>query len=169
MRELLIVRHAIALDRLVSAEQGIDDTQRPLTEEGIKKMNQGALGLARLQTTYDSILSSPLLRAEQTARILQQHYPSAKLSLLETLAPPYRCGDLIQSLNKVQAEKIAIVGHEPGLSRLIAELIGSREYGTIELKKGGAALLGFDHNLAPGESVLRWLLTPKQLRLLGKS
>lgn len=169
MHELLVVRHAIALDRIEAMERGIDDAQRPLTAEGTDKMEAAARGLVRLQPGCSHILSSPLLRAQQTATILQQHSPDAEMSLLDELAPPYSSEECIAALNRYRGNQITIVGHEPDLSRLIALLIGCSVDGGIELKKGGMALLHFDHHIAPGRGILRWLLTPKQLRLLEKS
>ncbi len=169
MHELLVVRHAIALDRLLGMEQGLDDSQRPLTGKGAARMGLAVKGLAKIQANCQLILSSPLLRAQQTADILHHQYPSATLSQLETLAPPYRSAELIDSLSKTRAERIAIVGHEPFLSTLIATLTCRHSSGNFELKKGGMALLRFDHKIAPGEGSLRWLMTPKQLRLLGRS
>jgi phosphohistidine phosphatase len=169
MRELLVVRHAIALERSEGRERGLEDAQRPLTDEGSEKMEAAARGLVRLQSRCSHILSSPLLRAQQTATILQRHYPDAAMSQLEELAPSYSSEECIEAVNHCRERQIAIVGHEPGLSRLIAALIGCSMDGTIELKKGGVALLQFDHQIAPGRGILRWLVTPKQLRLLGKS
>jgi phosphohistidine phosphatase len=169
MLELLVVRHAIALDRLEGTERGIEDVQRPLTKEGSEKMAATAKGLVRLQSSCSDILSSPLLRARQTATILQHHYPNAAMSLCDELAPSYSSEECIEALKRCPGSYIAIVGHEPGLSRLIAALIGCGVDGTIALKKGGVALLHFEHHIAPGRGILRWLLTPKQLRLLGKS
>ena len=168
MHKILVVRHAIALNRLECPTHGVIDAERPLTQEGIAKMELAARGLARLQPRCALILTSPLLRAEQTAKVMQQHYPSARVATLASLAPQYSPAQLIASLQHYREETIAIVGHEPGLSHLIASLLGSRAIGNIALKKGGAALLDYESPLRAGEGILRWLLTPKQLRLVGK-
>jgi phosphohistidine phosphatase len=169
MRELLVVRHAIALDRLLSAEQGVDDADRPLTDEGREKMEQAVLGLVRQQKELDAIYASPLLRAQQTGDLLAKCYPDMRVKTLDTLSPEYGTRELIRSLQKTDGNRIAVVGHEPQLSMLIASLLCEDEYAGIVLKKGGMAQLRFDDNVAKGEGVLQWLMTPKQLRQMGKS
>jgi phosphohistidine phosphatase len=169
MHQLLVVRHAIAQDRMESMQQGTDDADRPLTPVGRKKMARVTRGLSLLHPEIDTIYTSPLLRAQQTAEILKEHYPSAVVTILKTLSPEHSTAELIHSLRRERSECIAIVGHEPGLSRLIATLICGQGNGDIELKKGGIAQLLFAENIAPGEGILQWLHTPKQLRLLGDS
>ena len=164
-----MVRHAIAQDRLLSMEQGQSDAVRPLTAEGRAKMALAAQGVQCIQEDIDIILTSPLLRATETAEILAQHYPASSMSELETLSPEYSTRELIHSLNKQKEKTIAIVGHEPGLSMLIATLLCGSDDGAIELKKGGVARLRFTGEIAPGEGTLQWLLKPKQLRLLGNN
>lgn len=169
MPELLVVRHAIAMDRLASMERGLSDAERPLTDEGRVKMQLAVQGLQRIQSGIDVILTSPLLRAQQTAAILEDYFPLASSTKLKTLAPPYNSEKLIPSLSNIPGKRIAIVGHEPGLSMLIASLICGADDGAIELKKGGMAQLHFAQQIAPGEGTLQWLLRPKQLRLLGNN
>ena len=71
---LLIVRHAIAEDRVAFAATGKDDDERPLTEEGRSRMEQGARGLRQLVPALDLVATSPLVRAVQTAEILAGAY-----------------------------------------------------------------------------------------------
>lgn len=168
MRELLIVRHAIAQERDEADEQGIIDERRPLTVEGVEKMVQATRGILRQQTKCELILSSPLLRAQQTAAILHTLYPAARIEEIAQLAPGYTSKELIQMLAAVEEEQIAIVGHEPGLSRLIAALLCGSGGGHLQLKKGSAALLRFDGTITSGGGTLLWLMMPKQLRLLGQ-
>ncbi len=168
MRELLVVRHAIALDRLQSAEQGVEDFNRPLTAQGESKMTQAVLGLMRLQSGIDNLVSSPLLRARQTAAILHSQYPNSREQTLQKLSPEYSVKALITALRKLEGERVAVVGHEPQLSMLIAALLCGDQYAPIVLKKGGVAKLLFSDGPAPGKGELQWLVTPKQLRLMGK-
>ena len=168
MQELLIVRHAIAQDRLEAYEQGISDEQRPLTKEGIAKMELAARGIASQQQQCGLILNSPLLRAQQTAAILHTVFPAARLAEMEQLAPGYTSRALIEALAEFREERIAIVGHEPGLSMLISSLVCDGCDGEFQLKKGGTALLRFDGEISEGGGTLLWLATPKQLRLLGQ-
>lgn len=169
MHQLLVIRHAIARDRIESMAQGMDDANRPLTATGRKKMAQATRGLRQLCPAIDIILTSPLLRAQQTAAILGDYYPASRVTECQQLAPEYDTTTLIHMLNKEQGRRIALIGHEPGLSSLITALLCGSEGCAIELKKGGIAQLQFNDHVAPGEGVLQWLLTPKQLRLLGKN
>lgn len=167
MPDLLVVRHAIAMDRLLSTEQGLGDAERPLTDEGRERMTQAVRGLLHIQSDIDIILTSPLLRARQTAAILGDDFPAARVEKLDTLAPQYGSKELIRSLNEIGGKRLAIVGHEPGLSTLIASLLCGSDGGAIELKKGGMAQIHFTNQIASGEGILQWLLKSKQLRLLG--
>jgi len=168
MHELLVVRHAIAQDRLDSARHGIADAQRPLTTEGRKKMALGVRGLQRLMPQLDTILSSPLLRAAETARLISERYRSPLVETLDSLAPQYATHELVAALNQQRHGVLAIVGHEPGLGKLLAALCCGKEGAAMPIKKGGVALLRFAGPIATGRGELQWLLTPKQLRLLGK-
>lgn len=169
MQQLLIVRHAIAQDRLAAYEQGISDEQRPLTSGGIAKMELTARGIARQQQECGLILTSPLLRAQQTAAILHTFYPEARLAQMEQLAPAYSSRALIKALADFSEEHITIVGHQPGLSMLISTLVCDGRNGEFQLKKGGTALLRFDQDIREGGGTLLWLATPKQLSLLGQA
>ena len=168
MPELLIVRHAIAQDRFDAYEMGVNDEQRALTAEGIDNMVLAARGIASQQKNCELILTSPLVRAQQTAAILHTAYPAALLEELEQLAPGYSSRTLIRALANFDAEHIAVVGHEPGLSMLISALVCNGCDGEFQLKKGGAALLRFGSEIREGGGTLLWLATPKQLRLLGQ-
>jgi phosphohistidine phosphatase len=167
MRELLVVRHAIAEERA----PGKDDALRPLTTKGHNRMVLASRGVCRQHGNIDTLLSSPLLRARQTAEILANDCPDATLLTCAALTPGLDSGKLVRVLNQTGGASLAIVGHEPGLSLLISTLIGNGEGGGnsgIVLKKGGAALLRFTGRIAPGEGSLQWLLTPRQLRRLGR-
>ncbi|MCW8917780.1 MAG: histidine phosphatase family protein [Gammaproteobacteria bacterium] len=164
MRELLVVRHAIAEERA----PGMDDALRPLTAEGRNRMVVASRGLQRQHENIDTLLSSPLLRARQTAEILAGNYPHATLQTCAALTPDLGSSKLVRALNQTGGTSLAIVGHEPGLSRLITALICGEEGDGFVLKKGGAALLRFTDQIALGEGSLQWLLTPRQLRLLGR-
>ncbi len=166
--KLLIVRHAIALEREEWAKLSNDDRERPITEEGAKKMKKSASGLQKiLGDEPSSIISSPLLRAKQTAELLLQRMPSAALDETESLAPDQDPETFVKYLRTFAAPStklIACVGHEPHLNRLIAWLISKSRNGIGEMKKGGACLVEFDREIGAGKANLIWLLTPRQLR-----
>lgn len=165
MPELLILRHAIAIDRDEAAALGLSDAERPLTDKGQRRMGQIAAGIHRLSERPALILSSPLLRARQTAEILATRYNSCTLDIIEELVPGASLQQLIKVLQKQQLTgPLVVVGHEPDLSSLAGLLLCNSETGFIQLKKGGAALLHFEHRIDSGAGVLQWLLPPRMLR-----
>lgn len=169
MRSILIVRHAIALDREDAAVYSVADGDRPLTREGIAKMKKAVQGLQRIHPKLHAIVASPLLRAKQTAELVAAAYPKAELMVSEWLIPGQPPVELLNFLGSFRPDqRIAIVGHEPDLSEWIGWAVTGKRQSICELKKGGACLLEFDDDLKPGEASQRWLLTPGQLRKLGK-
>ena len=169
MPKLLIVRHAIAQDRDEALKQRLPDAERPLTGKGKKRMRRAAAGLRQVVGPLGHILSSPLRRAQQTAAILQGEYPDAPLTLSDTLSPGQSVNALVTTLAKTGNQgTLALIGHEPDLSRLTATLLCGETSAAIQLKKGGAALLAFTGRIGSGQGRLLWLLTPGQLRALGR-
>jgi phosphohistidine phosphatase len=167
---LLIVRHAIAEKRSVFARAGTDDALRPLTPEGAQKMRQVADGLRRLVDRIDFLASSPLLRAKQTAEILTTSFPGTKLKLVDELIPTASHEALLELLLSLKTQKVVtLVGHEPHLSESISWLLSGQSRSLVELKKGGACMIEFDAEIAPGAGTLTWLLPPAMLRKLGSS
>ena len=164
MPQLLIVRHAIALDREEAARLGLSDAERPLTKKGIKRMKGIAAGIAAQLPTPLKLLSSPLLRAQQTADLLVAHYPELTVATEERLAPGGSFKHLTETLNRDADDGLSVlVGHEPDLGNLISLLLFGEVSAAIQLKKGGAALLDFPQRIAAGQATLLWLMTPKQL------
>ena len=161
---LLIVRHAVAVER---GAPGIADDDRPLTPEGEKKFKKVARGLARATSRPAAMLSSPLPRAWRTAEIAA----AAWGRLTPEKAPALVGGslaDLAQALApQAKDATVALVGHEPHLSGLLAELLGSRAAERLTFRKGGAALVEVPGDLTEGGNLV-WFLTPKLLRALGE-
>lgn len=154
--ELCAVRHGIAED----ARAGTGDWQRALTPRGRKRMEEAASGLAELFSPR-LILTSPLLRAQQTAEILAEAME----------APVERCdalanGDHESLLAACRVDRVVAVGHEPHTSRFIAWALGSPPV-SLDVRKGGAALLYFPGEPEPGTATLRWFLPPRVLRKVG--
>ena len=165
---LYFMRHGIAADRAHSGA-GSDDRERPLTPKGIKRMNRAAEGLVALSLTFDRILTSPLERARQTAKIVAQALQlEERVEEIEQLSPDRSVQDLLDALVAYAGQKeILLVGHEPMLSSAISVLLSGKTGVAIRLKKGGLSCLQME-NVSPRESaVLQWALTPKQLRLLA--
>ncbi len=170
MSRLLIVRHAIALDRDEAHERQLDDADRPLTDKGRQRMIQGAAGIRVAAGPLEQILSSPLSRAQQTGEILRHEYPNTPLTLINHLRPGQDISALITTLaDTVNQGTLAVVGHEPDLSQLISTLLCGNLQPAFRLKKGGAALLDFHKEIGRGQGILLWLLNPGQIRTLGGS
>lgn len=163
MRELLIVRHAPAHER--DRRRWPDDGERPLTRPGAKKFRRVAKGIAMLGIEPDEVLCSPLVRTRQTARILKRCARFPRAQRLQELRPDGDTRTLLAALRKRHAERIAIVGHEPALSRLICTLLADQNVGTaFALKKGAIAWLAFDR----GKARLLAFMPPKLLARLGR-
>ncbi len=154
--KLYFLRHGLAGDK---SEWKGDDAQRPLTDEGTEKMERAAATLAQWDLNLDLIVTSPYLRACQTAEIVAR-----KLKLLDHLAEDDRLsyGFDIQKLAKIvascpQVDAMMFVGHEPDFSETISCLIGG---GHVEVKKGGLACVDLPNpKVMKGE--LLWLVPPK--------
>jgi len=165
MPQLLILRHAIALDRDEAADLALSDHERPLTEKGQQRMALAAAGLERLISRPALILSSPLLRARQTAEIFAAQYPSLEIDIIEELAPGHSLQRLIDVLKDQRVSgPLVVVGHEPSLSMLAGLLLCGKMHSMLQLKKGGAALLEFNQRIDSGCGNLLWLMPPRLLR-----
>lgn len=164
---LLLVRHAIACAH--DPVSWPDDRDRPLTPLGQKKFRGTAKGLGSLVPSVDVVLSSPLRRTWQTALILHRKagWPSPRP--LEELAPGPSSDALLGALaSQSAAQSMALVGHQPGLEKLVSYLLsGETNRVRVALKKGGVACLETDDTPAPGAATLRWLMTPAQLGAIG--
>jgi phosphohistidine phosphatase len=167
--ELLIVRHAIAVERGDSAYS--NDDERPLTPDGIHNFRAAARGLKNLGIKPDRILTSPLVRARQTAEILRDAVASElDLDFSKHLAPGGDYGALLEEVAALQhADCVGLVGHEPHLSGFVSYcIVGEGSRSSFLLKKGAAALVLFEDRLAPGAGTLEWLLQPAGLRGMGQ-
>jgi len=148
-----------------------DDSLRPLTPEGREKMKRGSLGMQSLGLTFDAILSSPYLRARQTAEIVAETYniKNKKIHLTENLLPPASVEELLREAHDrfPESQRILLVGHEPHLSEMVSSLLKSKPL-AIDFKKGGLCCLSIEPSSKNANGVLNWLLTPTQLWLLAK-
>jgi phosphohistidine phosphatase len=165
---LLAVRHAIAEDREVFARSQPDDAARPLTAEGREKMHRGAVGLKQLVPDIDRLASSPLKRAVETAEILARVYDGLKVERVAELAPGTPLERAVAWVAGLQARgTVALVGHEPDLSRMVCALLASSNGPFLEFRKGAACLLEFSGPVGRGSATLDWFLGPKHLRRIG--
>jgi phosphohistidine phosphatase len=165
LKELFILRHGIAED---SSATGAD-RDRVLTAEGKKKTREAARAFAKLEISFDIVLSSPFARAWQTAEIVVNELGCPKL-LQECL--PLESGGSTKAVLSELAKtfksnsSVLVVGHEPDLSRLISVLLSGHQDLAIAMKKGGLARLSCS-GAEPGKAQLEWLLAPKHLSRLG--
>lgn len=163
--ELYLIRHGLAEER---GDAWPDDTKRPLTGEGTSRLRKAVRGLAGIGVSVDVVLTSPLVRARQTADIVAAGLsPRPSIVSVDSLAPGGSHAAIVADLEK-QARKarVALVGHEPGLGELAARLSGSRH--PIEFKKGAVCRIDLDDIPPTGPGHLRWMLTPKILRRLKR-
>lgn len=167
--QILIVRHAIAEERITFAATGNSDDQRPLTPKGISRMRKGSQGLKRILPEIQLLAHSPLVRAVQTADIVAEYYPQAQRMEFQELAPSPSPEQVLKRLTSLPSDTtIALVGHEPDLSELIAWLTTGTQEGFINLKKGAACLLETWGPPAETGAQLLWCLAPRQLRQLSQ-
>jgi phosphohistidine phosphatase len=165
---LLIIRHAIADDREEWAKSGKPDGERPLTAKGMKRMQAAAGGLSRLVETPETIGTSPLVRAAQTAEIVAEVLGDVKVKPVEALSPSADFADLVAWLRSLKTNgTVAVVGHEPHLSGLACYLLTGRRESFLELKKGAACLIQLSEPPTPGVARLLWSLSPGQLRSIA--
>jgi len=153
---LYFLRHGLAGDH--SEGQG-DDTKRPLTDEGKAKMKRTAATLAALDLGLQVILTSPLVRAKQTAAFVAREL-NCPLVEDKRLAPGFNDEQLQHILlDHPDADTLMLVGHEPDFSETISALIGG---GRVVCKKGGLALVELP-NAHSKRGELVWLVPPKVL------
>jgi len=168
--QLVIIRHAIAVEPEEAAKEKLSEAERPLTKEGRKKMRAAATGLTRAIDRIDLLASSPLVRARETAEIVADAYGGMKVATIDELKPGKPVKLVLQWLQGQPADAtIAVVGHEPQLGMLISHMLaGERKRSFVEVRKGSATLLDFPEQVKAGGAVLQWMLKPSQLRDLGE-
>lgn len=166
--DLFILRHGIAVER--DAKSFPDDSRRPLTLKGEDRIRLVCKAIRGLDISFGQILSSPFLRARQTADIVASELNLRNtLRFLDELKPGGDFTALIRRINLLRPapENILLVGHEPDLSHLISQLISGQGEALVDLKKGGLAKLEIAARLRPTRCAsLSWLLTPKQTALM---
>jgi phosphohistidine phosphatase len=165
--EIYVVRHGIAIDR--EDPKCPPDPERYLTEEGIEKTKRVAAAVAALGVSPDLLLSSPYVRAMQTAELFASalDYSKQKIRRTDLLLPGTEPSLLFRELAKdKQTSTLFVFGHAPQLDDIIAAALGSKHHIT-SLKKAGVALIELKR-VSPPNGQLVWLATPKVLRRSGK-
>jgi phosphohistidine phosphatase len=161
--KLYIVRHGIAVEHGTS---GFSEEERPLTEEGIRKMETAAAGYRKLGVIPAVILTSPLTRARQTAEILAAEYGrKVRLEVCPELSPGGSRTRLYQEIaGHAEEESLMLVGHEPSLGEIAGEIAFGSSGCCLELKKGGGCGLELSQVRPVPRGSLLWLLPPAFLR-----
>ena len=165
MKSLYLIRHAIAAD---PSPAYVTDAIRPLTEEGIERWRQQVRGLRALDVAVEMILTSPYARCRQTAEILAEGSPGPPpVILFDALRPGGRLADVLEGTGDYRGSAaLALVGHEPSIGSLAAQLMGAQ--GTVPFKKGAVCRIDVETFPPRGAGQLVWLLPPKVLRRLGQ-
>ena len=165
--EFYIMRHGIATQR--GNDGSLDDSKRKLTPEGREKMQEIAKGLKRLGFAVDWILTSPLVRAVETAEIISGSLGSkVPMDCCDELRPGEPADKLLSFLAKEpERRRVLLVGHEPDLGMLAALLIGAGRNANLAFKKGGCCLIISDEFPLKSQGQLVWWLTPRLLRAMA--
>lgn len=165
---LFFLRHGVAVER--DPQSFPDDSRRPLTLKGEDRVRLVCDALQALELSFDAILSSPFLRARQTAEIIAGSLGLRRaLQFHNDLTPTGDPRALLRFVNRIspKPENLLLVGHEPYLSELLSVLISGQADALIDLKKNGLAKIEVTQRLKLGRcATLNWLLTPRQLALL---
>jgi phosphohistidine phosphatase len=158
-----VVRHGIAEERGPDK----DDAGRALTQKGAQKARKAVKGLESIGVKPSVVLTSPLVRAKETAAIVAERFslPPEQLHTTSSLEPGAGPGALLRELASLNEEEVVCVGHAPHLDEFVAAALGTDE-GVTELGKSGAACLQFAR-FEPPAATLRWLARPRMLRRLG--
>ena len=168
--ELFVIRHGIA--ESLGKENEFSDEKRALTADGRNRMREIAKGLSKLGVEFDLILTSPLVRAVQTAEIVATAGGPTKTEIKQTanLAPGASANKLFAEIKRLTGvEAIALIGHQPDLGDLISK-IAHRTSGSvaIQMKKGSVCCLDIGETVPTLRGEVAWLMAPKHLRQVGK-
>jgi len=154
---LYLLRHAIAENGI-----GMPDAQRQITQEGRKKLRKVLHQARSAGVRPDVVLSSPYVRAKQTAEIVieELRYNGALLESAELTpyANPHKAWEELREHR--QSGQVLVVGHNPHLSDLACLLTGARA-GAFEMKKSGLACFDLISTGPEPRATLNWLMTPK--------
>jgi phosphohistidine phosphatase len=158
--KIYLVRHAIAVDFGTPGFE--NDSLRPLTDKGREKMRRIAEALKELGVKPDLIVSSPYLRASQTASILVKalNYKE-ELIYSDNLIPMAESSDMIEEIRKkYSVDELMLVGHEPSISSLASALLTGNPSLSTSFKKGGVCCLSVEDQHRSRRAVLEWFLPP---------
>ena len=158
--EIWVLRHAKAEE----GGPGTSDEERELTAGGHETMRSVARAIARLEPKLDAILTSPLVRARQTAEPVARAL-SLEDELIESdaLVPDADPKEILREIGKRGFSRAMVVGHMPHLGRLLGYLLTGRPDTSIDIKKAALARIQFDGDAPKPPGTLTFLLTAKEL------
>lgn len=163
---LYLIRHGLAEEREDFAKRNTDDSLRPLTGKGKKKLQKMILNLEKEFEKLDLIVTSPYLRAKQSALVIAEIADETRILECAELVPQAPVQSLLKWLKSHcgHFKKVAVVGHEPHLSMFASYLLtGHAKESFIEMKKSSVALveIGNFEDITASKGKLLWLASPK--------
>lgn len=165
--KIYLIRHSDAVEQGTSGYE--DDSLRPLTKNGCGKTKKIASALKGLGVKPGIIVSSPYVRAKQTAEILAKKLKyKQELVFSDTLTPMGSADNIISEIiEKYSVDELVLVGHEPCFSKLIGTLITGNPDLAVNIRKGSICCLSADDLRKERKAILEWFLTPKILSALS--
>ena len=166
--DLYVLRHGVAEDRGGSGCRS--DGERPLTAKGVRRMARQVRGLRSLEVSIDVVLTSPLVRAVQTAEIVHEGLRvTGGLVTSNALAPGGSPSQLISNLATGYSSTgdVMVVGHEPYLSSLISILTTGDPEPVVRLRKGALCKVRVPAPRYGRCGWIEWSMTPKQMMSLA--
>jgi phosphohistidine phosphatase len=160
--QLYLVRHGHALDR--ESPEAVNDEMRWLTDEGREETSATAHVLKKLGVKPHAVLSSPLVRARQTAEVICEVVgPSSGPVICEHLAPHGSLSSIVDTVREHgPAKQLVLVGHMPDISTVIGYLISGHQHEPVHMRTAGGCRVDLpDDHIQPGHGDIRWLLPPK--------
>ncbi len=160
--QIILMRHADAGE--ADPDRWPDDRRRPLTDAGRAEHRRTAAALRQMGIRFDRILTSPLVRARETAEITADIYGGgAPIESEEALGDRGTVAAIMGALARTMAAAVLCVGHELLLSRVAARLIGADDRARIRLEKSGIIVVDCDGAPGDGRGVLCLHLRPREL------
>ena len=166
--DCLLIRHGVAVK--TGEWSGFDET-RPLTDKGRKHVRQVAKGLAAIGVAPTHFFTSPLTRAQETAKLIQAILcPTLTITFCEGLEPGSSPQLLSTFLQAVPDHSVVLcIGHEPLLGATAGYWLNGQASQSYPMKKAGVGLIHLPLTVCAGKGLLRWWCTPTQLMALGRA
>lgn len=163
--EIILVRHAVAMERQEFAKTGQEDSLRPITLKGARRHRRMCKSMQKMARGAEVIVTSPLLRARQTAEITSQIYEDLNILEVPELVPsasPSAFLKWVRVWGRVY-KKIIVVGHEPHLGELASYLVSGQVQHNFIVKKSGflSIITGPASEIEKGSGKVLYHVSPK--------